>query len=95
MKATVVAESYNYSSIFIVICLLQPGRCHSLSFLLTYLLSFYLSRFSFYSNILILCNSISDVYIILTMQRQNIEVTARFFETRNRLINGILVCCRC
>ena len=51
-KATVLAESYNISSFFIVIYELywpQPGRCHSLSFLLIYFLTFYLSRFSFYS----------------------------------------------
>ena len=37
MKATVLTESYNILSIFIMICLLQrcllPGRCRSLFFL--------------------------------------------------------------
>ena len=58
MKAKVLAESSNNLSIFIVFCLLQsclltvakPGRCRSLSILLTYFLLFYLSRFSFYIN---------------------------------------------
>ena len=53
MKATVLADRYDILSIFIVICLIQRclltvARYCSLSFLLTYLLSFYLSRFSFY-----------------------------------------------
>ena len=54
MKATVVAECI--LSIFIVICQLQRCllTCCSLSFLL-YFLSFYLSRFSFYSNIQYIC----------------------------------------
>ena len=59
MKVTVLAESSLY-----LICSLvslyssnayrhESGRCCSLSFILTYFLSLYLSRFSFYINILI------------------------------------------
>jgi hypothetical protein len=40
---TVLAESSND-------CRHEPGRCHSLSFILIYFLSLYLSRFSFYNN---------------------------------------------
>ena len=54
MKARVLAESSNISSIFIVICLLPRclrivARQVSLSFLL-FNISFYLSRFCFYIN---------------------------------------------
>jgi hypothetical protein len=63
MKATVLAESYNHLSIFIVMSTPAMSTDSSqvgvaLSFVLTYFLSFYLSRFSFYINI----NIEKDIY---------------------------------
>ena len=56
MKATVLAEIYTFyllssrPALSSDVYWQYPGRCRSLSFLLIYFLSFYLSRYSFYRN---------------------------------------------
>ena len=56
MKATVLAESFNFIYFHCDVCSdyvyrHESGRCHSLPFFLIYFLSFYLSRFSFCTNL--------------------------------------------
>ena len=80
MKTAVPAESYIQLSFFIIICTLQRclllvARQVPLSFLLfNIFLSFYLSRFSFYINIMNLKKIQINHYIELYPNLYNIEI---------------------